>query len=194
VFNLVEAAYYQMKTIRTFLLFLLLLASMFARAGSVYTLQHSEVEFFSKAPKELIHASSDQLRGAVNIDKKTFAFKLSIASFVGFNNALQREHFNENYMETPLFPEASFVGKIIEDADLTKNGDYYIRAKGKLMIHGVVQERIIKVHLTCKNGTIIIQSDFIVSLSDHGIKIPRIVFEKLTNDIQVSINATFVSS
>jgi hypothetical protein len=51
-------------------------------------------------------------------------------SFQGFNSPLQKEHFNENYVESDKFPEASFKGKIIEDQDLTVDGTYELRAKG----------------------------------------------------------------
>ena len=111
---------------------------------------------------------------------------------MGFNSPLQREHFNENYMETNIFPEASFSGKIIEDIDFSRNGTYTVRAKGKLKIHGIVQDRIIKSNVTVKNGKMSLQSDFIVSLADHDIKIPRVVSEKLAPDINVSVKATLL--
>jgi len=60
---------------------------------------------------------------------------------------LQKEHFNENYLESDKYPEASFKGKIIEDIDLDKDGEYEVRAKGELTIHGIMQERIIKANI-----------------------------------------------
>ncbi len=51
-------------------------------------------------------------------------------SFQGFNSTLQREHFNENYIESDKYPEARFSGKVIEDIDFSKDGTYIIRAKG----------------------------------------------------------------
>ena len=50
-------------------------------------------------------------------------------SFQGFNSPLQKEHFNENYVESDKFPDASFKGKVIEDVDLSKDGTYEVRAK-----------------------------------------------------------------
>lgn len=158
-------------------------------AQSIYEVSRGTINFHSDAPQELISAGSGQLQGVMDIEKRTFAFKISIASFKGFNNPLQQEHFNENYMETSLFPFASFVGKIIEDADFTKDGIYTVRAKGKMKIHGVEQERIITSTVTCKKGKITIHSDFIVLLADHNIKIPRLVNEKLAPEISVSISA-----
>jgi hypothetical protein len=92
-------------------------------------------------------------------------------------------------METSLFPEASYSGKIIEDIDFAKDGEYVVRAKGKLRIHGLEQERIIRSTVVCRNGRITLQSDFTVTLADYNIKIPKVVNEKLSPEINVSVNA-----
>lgn len=155
----------------------------------IYAVTSGEIHFNSNAPKELIEATSGGLKGVVDLQHKTFAFKIDIRSFAGFNSPLQREHFNENYMETPHYPEASFAGKIIEDVDLSKDGTYTIRAKGKLNIHGLQQERIIRATVINKGGKMKLQSSFVVSLADHDIKIPRVVYDKLAPDINVDVNA-----
>ena len=125
----------------------------------------------------------------MNVKKKTFAFKVSNASFVGFNSPLQREHFNENYMETDVYAESTFSGKIIEDIDITKDGEYKVRAKGKLKIHGVEQERIIDIEIKTKDNKMVVHADFSISLYDHNIKIPKVVYDKLAPDIHVTVSA-----
>jgi len=176
-----------------FLVSLLLMVQLsLAQTNNIYVINKGNVRFYSEAKQELISASSDEIKGAIDLSKKTFLFKLSIASFIGFNNPLQREHFNENYMETDRYPEATYSGKIIEDVDVSKNGEYDVRSKGKLKIHGIERERIIKAHIICKNGTIKIECKFIVPLADHDIKIPRIVMDKLAPDINVTVTATLI--
>lgn len=167
----------------------LLTLPVLLRAQAFYEVRNGAISFHSYAPKELIFASSSQLEGIVDVQKKVFAFRISITSFRGFNSPLQREHFNENYMESSAYPQASFKGKIIEDVDFTKDGAYDVRAKGKLLIHGVAQERTIKSHIVCKDGHLTVTSDFSVLLIDHNIKIPRVVYEKLAPEISVSVNA-----
>jgi len=171
--------------------FLLLLLSGLYSYGQadIFEVKSGEIHFFSEAPKELISASSKQLKGILDIRKKTFAFKIDIPSFVGFNNALQRGHFNENYMESNLYQTATYRGKIIEDVEFTKDGVYEVRTKGKLNIHGIEQERIIKVQLSVKKGKMSIKSDFTVMLTDHNIKIPRVVNDKLSPEIKVAVTA-----
>jgi hypothetical protein len=168
----------------------LIIACSFAKAQSIYQTVSGRISFSSEAPLELIRASSNELAGLLDNDKKTFSFKINIRSFQGFNSPLQREHFNENYMESDKFPQASFSGKIIEEIDLGKDGEYEVRAKGILTIHGVAQERIIKTNVSVKNKKITITGKFSVLLSDHNIPIPIVVYKKLANEIKVEINAT----
>ena len=161
-------------------------------AQNMYQLSNGKVKFYSNAPLELINASSDDLQGLLDLGQKQFAFRIPIASFMGFNSPLQKEHFNENYMETPDYPVATFSGKIIEDIDPKKDGDYKVRAKGKLNIHGVEQERIIYVNVKVKNGKMYATSDFMIPLADHNIKIPRVVYNKLAPDINVSVSTELI--
>jgi polyisoprenoid-binding protein YceI len=95
-------------------------------------------------------------------------------------------------MEVEKFPKASFTGKIIEQIDFTKNGTYDIRAKGDLDIHGVKQTRIIKGKIIITNGTLNVESKFLVPLSDHNISIPTIVSQKIATEIQVDFIASLV--
>ncbi len=176
------------------LLLLMVTGQTFTVSGpeSIYIIKKSSVLFHSNSKLELIKASSAQLKGIINVEKREFAFSIDIKSFDGFNSPLQKEHFNENYMESGKFTAASFAGHIIEEDDFTKDGSYNVRAKGKLMIHGVEQERILQGDITVKKNVIKLSCFFTVLLSEHDIKIPRIVHEKLASEISVTVNAEFV--
>lgn len=156
-----------------------------------YSTNNGGITFRSEAVQELISANSEKLRGLIDADQRTFAFSILIRSFKGFNNGLQREHFNENYLESDKFPEATFKGKIIEQVDLRKEGKYFVRAKGTLSIHGVDQERIIKSTVTVQNNILHVESKFSIFITDHDIKVPRVVHEKIASEIEVTINADF---
>lgn len=157
----------------------------------IYLTKNGQIHFESNAPLELIKASSNELKGAIDPEKNLFAFTVEISSFQGFNSPLQREHFNENYLESSEFKTASFTGKIIEKMDLTKDGEYTLRAKGTLKIHGISQERIIKSKAFVQNGILTIESHFIVLLKEHDIAIPKIVYQKIAEEIHVTVKANF---
>lgn len=157
---------------------------------NIYRTESGSISFRSEAPLEIITASSSELKGIIDHDAQTFAFVVPITSFKGFNNGLQQQHFYENYLESSKYPEATFSGKIIEDIDLTQPGTYHVRAKGQLNIHGRTQERIIKTELVSDGTKIIAKSDFMVPLTDHQIEVPRIVFQKIAQEIKVNVRAT----
>jgi polyisoprenoid-binding protein YceI len=152
---------------------------------------NGKVSFSSEAPLELIKASSDKLKGAIDKSKNTFAFAVEIHSFKGFNGDLQREHFHENYMETDKFTTASFSGKLIESVDFNANGTYSVRAKGMFSLHGVQKERIIRGTVVINNEALNIEAMFTVRLEDYDIKVPKIVYEKIAEEIKVGISIKF---
>jgi hypothetical protein len=171
------------------LFFLLTFLQVESPAQNIFSCSNGKISFSSNSALELINAESNELRGAMDLSKRTFAFTVKITSFYGFNAELQREHFNENYMESEKFPEAIFKGKIIEEIDFSNETIYHVRAKGTLTIHGVEQERIIKVTLTVKGSTVTAEAQFPVLLSEHNITIPKVVHEKIASEVMVDVNA-----
>lgn len=176
-----------MKKALFILLFIFI--SVLAFSQELYKVKKGTVKFTSDAPMEMIKAESNKLTGLLKTSDKTFAFLISIKSFQGFNSDLQRSHFNENYMESDKYPNATFEGKIIDDVDFSKPGKYDVRAKGKLNIHGTEQERIIKCTLNITKEKIQAFSEFSILLKDHNIKIPKIVFQKIAHEIYVGVEA-----
>ena len=176
-------------------LFLFLLAATALRAQEKtgnFKCENGVIRFRSEAPLETIEAKSIKLRGLVNVTDRTFAWVLRVNTFEGFNSGLQGDHFKENYLETDRYPTAIFQGKIIEEADFSTPQKITLRAKGKLTIHGIEQERIIKVTLDIQPQSISVQSHFSVLLSDHNINIPRIVHQKIAEEVQVIVEARLI--
>lgn len=162
------------------------------QAQTKFTIQQSDMSFTSDAELELIKASSAETHGIIDISTNQFAFSTPITSFKGFNSDLQRQHFNDNYLESNKYAKATFSGKIIENIDYSIDSTYHVRAKGELDIHGQKQTRIIRSKLTVKKNVLTVESDFTVPLSDHNITIPRIVNQKIANVIEVRFRATLV--
>jgi len=158
-------------------------------SSQVLVCKDGTTAFKSEAPLELIQAKTNKTSGAVDQKAKTVAFAVDINSFEGFNSALQKEHFRENYMETDKYPMATFKGKIIDEVDFTKKGVVTVRAKGIFTVHGTEKEKIVKVKLNIKDNGIEIETEFEVPLEDHNIKIPKVVNQKIASVITVSVKA-----
>lgn len=177
---------------RPILFILITITYLRGYSQNIYQSSVGTITFISNAPLEIIKAGSEDLRGIIDFDKKEFAFSVDMTSFQGFNNPLQREHFNENYMESNQFPNSTFLGKIIEDIQPDEIGIYAVRAKGKLTIHGVEKERIINSELHISENHITVYSNFTVLLNDHNIRIPKIVHQKIAEEIEVEVKAEFI--
>lgn len=165
-----------------------------SQGAGPYRCENGVVSFKSEATLELIQAKSNKLRGAIDPSNNTFAWSVETSSFNGFNSPLQREHFNENYLESSKYPRVSFAGKIIEKVDFQTNGKYTIRAKGKLIAHGIEQERIIRSELEVIGNKLIVRSQFTVPLTDHNISIPHIVHQKIAEEVLLNIEAELLST
>jgi YceI-like domain len=168
---------------------LLIFCSLQGEAQKKFSTESGTINFVSNAELELIKASSSKLQGIIDPGTNQFAFSIVVQSFRGFNSELQREHFNEKYIESDKYPKITFSGKIIEQIDYTTDGTYEVRAKGDLDIHGQKQTRIIKSKVEIIDGVLSIIADFKVPLTDHNISIPRIVNQKIATEIEVSVNA-----
>jgi hypothetical protein len=182
-----------MKRKHFILFFILVLSSSYVNAPDLqFYAKTGTITFISDTPLELIKANSAQLKGWLNAETRQFSFAINIKTFKGFRVSTQKKHFNENYLESDKYPQATFEGKIIENIDLHRDGFYNVRAKGNLFIHGVIQERIIKCNLTIKNKLVSAKSNFIVLLADHNIAIPKILEQKLASDIKVEVIADLI--
>src|SRR5689334_20565801 len=83
----------------------LIFSALVAQAQRKFMIENGEISFTSNAKLELINAASKKLHGLIDPSTGQFAFIVKIQSFEGFNSKLQRDHFNENFMETDKFYE-----------------------------------------------------------------------------------------
>jgi hypothetical protein len=177
-----------------FLIFGSVTLSSYQDKPVIYVCKNGQVSFLSDAPLEMIKASSKSLSGAININDRSFSFLIPTKTFEGFNSSLQRTHFNEDYMESEIYPNTTFKGKIIEEVDLSIPGNYQIRAKGKMNIHGIENDRIVKCNLVVAENKISVKANFTVFLEDHNISIPSIVNQKIAEEIKLDVSLILLPS
>lgn len=158
-------------------------------SGSILSFA-GKVDFLSDAPQEQIRARSNQVVGVIDTLRNTFAFQVPVQSFMGFNSELQRQHFNENYMESNRYPKLTYTGKILAPINFNEPGEYKVKTKGNFIIHGVEKEEIIENAIEVKENVVAINADFFIRLSDYDIRIPRIVQRKISPKIKIQLRVT----
>ena len=156
-----------------------------------YITKNGKISFFSDGAVEKIEAHNNQVNAALDATTSDLVFKVLIKSFE-FEKALMQEHFNENYLESDKYPNATYKGKITNAAEVnfTKNGTYQALTEGDLTIHGITKKIKEKGTIEIKGGKIIIVAKFNVLLKDYNIKIPNNVVNNIAETIQVSVNAS----
>ena len=145
-----------------------------------YIANDGEITFFSYAPIEDIKAVNKKVSAAFDISNNDIVFQLYISDF-NFRKKLMQTHFNENYLESDIFPKANFVGKVFaleEDSAIVR---------GLLTIHGVSKEIEANGMFIKNNNSIKISSEFNVKLEDYNVSIPTIVMYKIAEEILVNV-------
>lgn len=151
------------------------------------------VSFFSTTPVANIDARSAQAVGAINQSTKDVFFKVPMKTFV-FKKALMQEHFNENYVESDKYPNATFKGKITDDIDLTKDGTYSVSVNGDFTVHGVTKPMTVPGTVTVKGSNMYVKASFDVKLADHNITIPTIVSQEIAEVVNVKVSGMLTAS
>ncbi|MEI6507439.1 MAG: YceI family protein [Bacteroidota bacterium] len=159
--------------------------------AQMYTYKDGSVSFFSKTAMEDIDAHNTKTNVLLQIAEKKIAFIAYNTDFK-FVSKLMEEHYNEKYVESEKFPMATFLGKINEDIDLTKEGVYNVTVTGNFTLHGVVKERTIPGTITVKSGEINVKAVFPVTCGDHKIIIPTLVVAKVSEKVDVTVNVNLV--
>ena len=145
-----------------------------------YIINNSKIEFYSYAPLEDIQAVNTESVGAIDIESGEFIIKIPVNAFE-FPNKLMQKHFNDSYLETDIYPECIFRGKINENS-----------ASGEITLHGVTKKIEIPISKTINEENIIISTDFKILLKDHKIKIPRLLFQNIAEEIEIKVISEFI--
>ncbi len=176
---------------RNFILTLLCLLAVHTVAAQVYLTRNGTIRFFSEAPLENIEAINRQVMSALNTETGEFVFRLPIRSFA-FDKALMQEHFNDNFLESHNYPNASFQGvaKEVESIDFSASGSYEVTVAGELTIKDVTKTINEPGTLTVSDGQIAGEAAFVIILEDYNVNIPRRYARNISPEIEVFVDVT----
>ena len=153
----------------------------------IYFTRSGEVSFFSSTPIYDIQAVNNQMTCVLDMSTGNVSFRIPILGF-NFPNGLMQEHFNENYMESEIYPNASFNGSI-EDWSQNKISERArgVVISGEMTIHGVTKTIRESGNIYTNNGKIFGDATFIIKLSEYDVKIPKLLRENIAEKVEVNI-------
>ena len=156
--------------------------------AQIFLSNSGNISFFSETPLENITAINDNVSAVFDASNNDLVFKLSISDFI-FPNALMQEHFNENYMDSSVYPKANFVGNI-QKFSLGELTEYEKNHKiiGVLTIRGIEKNVTINCQLNKANDRLYLKADFSVLTSDFDIQVPKVVRNKISKEIKIKVD------
>jgi polyisoprenoid-binding protein YceI len=163
---------------------------MYTMNAQTYLAKNVSVRIFSAATIENIEANTTIASCAFNAKSNKIIMKVPIKAFK-FEKALMQEHFNENYLESEKYPTAQFEGVMLDMPNMYNSGDYTIRLKGRLTLHGVTIEREVSAKLNVKDGDVKGTAVFKIKCKDYKIPIPKVVAKNIAEEIEISVVAEF---
>tara|TARA_B110000263_G_scaffold218387_1_gene205002 strand:- start:1135 stop:1755 length:621 start_codon:yes stop_codon:yes gene_type:complete len=155
------------------------------------------VRFTSSASIEEFDGVTDRLDGFVALntdvlsaesggDDTEFYFEVDLAS-IDTGIGLRNRHMRDNYLEVEDFPYAAFGGRIARAAPLN-DGAFRITLQGTFGVHGVERDQAMTCDVSPDGVGYRVQCEFEVLLSDHDIEIPSVMFLKLNNEVQLTLD------
>lgn len=156
-------------------------------AQEKYSTKNGTIVFEASVPSfEEVKAKNENVSAILNAETGDFASLVLINGF-RFKVALMEEHFNENYMESSKFPKAILKGKLKDfSASKLTTGSSKYTLEGTITIHGVTKSFETPVSISQKGDSLEVESQFVLNPTDFNIEIPKIVSNKIAEEIQVS--------
>jgi hypothetical protein len=177
-----------MKKIPVLILIFIIGASATMAQDKFFT-KTGKIAFYSKAPLEDIEAANNSVTAVLDSKTGNLQFAVLMKGFE-FAKALMQEHFNENYIESDKFPKSEFRGQVVNNSAVNygKDGEYIVKVKGILSIHGESKEVESNGRIVVKGGRLLASSTFDINVSDFKISIPKLVKDKVSNNVLVNVN------
>ena len=153
--------------------------------------RQGKVSFFSYTAIENIKAQNNQVLSIVDLNKGEIAVSMLMNAFI-FEKEVMREHFNDSYVESDLFPKATFEGKI---ADFNPDLNTQTRIiSGNFTMHGVSKNLDIKAKIEkTSDNSYSIFGTFEAQVNDYNIKIPALLRGNIAKTILVDFKFEYNS-
>lgn len=169
------------------IIYLIVFISINVFSQTKYLTKTGIINFEASVPSvEEVKAQNKSVTAILNTENGEFAALVFVKGF-RFKNALMEEHFNENYAESDMYPKATFKGKIKDFSEDILSSKSEFNLDGALTFHGKTKElNGVAIALNKIDNVISMSGNFKVLVSDFDIEIPKIVRDKVSEDVLVT--------
>ena len=149
------------------------------------------ISFYSHTIIEDITAVNNEVAAVIDGSTGEVVIILKMTQFQ-FEKKKMQEHFNENYLESEIFPKATFSGTILNNQDVKYDtpGLYEVEVKGEMTIHGQTQTLLGEGTIKVSSAGIVCSTKFKLNPEDYKIKIPRTVRKNISERMEIAVELT----
>ncbi|HEX9146293.1 MAG TPA: YceI family protein, partial [Candidatus Binatia bacterium] len=143
---------------------------------------------FGNRVKGTLRLTQGEARGDPDRLAETAAVSLAIqASSYNSNVGLRDQDVQEHYLEVKQYPLIRFdsTGVVKSERSRSSAAPWLITLKGELELHGVRKEILVPIQLFYQANKIIAQGQFPLLLEEFSLAVPRLLFLKTGNNVQV---------
>ena len=148
--------------------------------------KNGSITFEASVPSfEEVKATHENVSAVLNLSNGEFA-ALALVKGFRFKVALMEEHFNENYVESSIYPKSVFKGKIEGfNVDNLGSSPMDFTINGSITLHGVTKDLSAPVQMYKDGAEVIFSTQFSLRPEDFDIKIPGVVSKKIAEEVDV---------
>jgi hypothetical protein len=169
------------------IMILVLAAGINLAKGQTLMTRSGTVTFFSYAPLEDIKADNTNVRAILNTDTGEILIRMRIEDFQ-FKKSLMQRHFNEDYLESHLYPESHFSGSIKEfNLPGYSQSPVAVAVEGNMTIHGVTNFISEKGTIKKTGKKLVCEAVFMIKVADYDVKIPRLLVRNIAETVEVTV-------
>lgn len=163
----------------------------------VDTAHQSEVRFLSDAPIEDFEGTTSRIDGYAYwpgdslalgdaYDSSEIYFEVPLYALrTGID--MRDRHMRENYLHTDRYPYVSYKGRI-ERVDQGAGDTLLVSSSGTLELHGEHKDYEIVCHVVAHKADYGVTATFEINLTDFDIEVPSLMFMKVSEVVQVSVD------
>jgi len=175
-----------------FAILILICTSLFGGEYHIDKSAENMVKFISDAPIEDFEGITNQIDGYLFWEGDDLLNQSELYFEVDLNTidtgiGLRNRHMRENYLHTDKFPKTHYTAKLVKAEKINEN-EFNVEAQGKYFVHGVEKQKVITGKIQkVDNEKYKISANFIVALSDYDIEIPSLMFYKIDENMDLTV-------
>jgi polyisoprenoid-binding protein YceI len=180
-----------MKKLLQLVLLVILISTPLISNGQAFKTESGNVEFKSSVPLHSFTGISNKLVGRISLADSTVDFYVDVNTLETGIGKRDRDMLAT--LEADEYPFAEFYGTLSSEFNPDVGDAQKVSVEGKFTIHGVSNEVTIDGTLQKTDQGLTVKASWTLNMEDYNVKPPGILFYRVSEKIDISIDATLTN-